>query len=135
MVDTIEIDIDGKKFHFRNRFMCADFCEIGVPLMQMDKFKVIGPDIDPTTSKPVVNYDMSPEKMEPEDMRALHRWNKDLMTRMSADKINWSTSEDIYAFNCIERHPDYLALTAKYMQAINPKAVLPEIQPEKKKNT
>jgi hypothetical protein len=135
----VEVEIDGKKYRFRDEFSVLDIVEIGVPLINLDKFKVIEPlfnDDGTPTGKTTEKIEMSIEKMEPEDNRAMMRWNMHLAAQMSRDRIDWIHTTDPViagAFMRVVASKEFQAMAGKLIQLTSPKPIGNQIPDEKKK--
>lgn len=110
----IEVMIGEKKYHFRTEFVINDAIEIGIPLIDMQKYK------DPVTGE------VDLKKLSSEDQKIMMRWNRDLLTQLSIDHIDFGNSKDIGAFYGILGDPQISKLVQDLVNSYNP--------PEKKKS-
>jgi hypothetical protein len=124
----VEIQINEKKYHFRDTFMVLDFCHIGVPLVDIEKFR------DKVTNEVIIDV----LKMEPRDMEAMSVWTLKLMSEINTDKIDWAHSPEIGDYNAIIADPKFQTIRDLYIRKTIPTAIKmsPPIEslPEKKKN-
>ena len=128
----IEIKIGEKVYKFRSEFSAADYCEIGIPLVNYDRYKTT----DPVTKEVKLTMDLSnPSTLDPEDLRAMNRWYLWIAQRMSADHTDWMHNKNnVKDFVRVIQDPQFMELTKDLMQMMNPSAdPIPQIEGEKKK--
>ena len=111
----IEIHIGERTFRFRTEFVINDAIEIGVPLIDIQKYR------DPITG----TTDL--KKIEGEDLKIMQRWIRDLLTQLSIDHFDFGKSHDIAYFYAIQQEPAMTKLVTDLMNSFN--------LPEKKKLT
>lgn len=104
----IEVEINTKKFRFRDKFAVNDIIEIGLPLMDMEKYR------------DKITQELNLSKIDGDDFRVLQRWNRDFLTGLSLDKIDFGKSADIAGFMALIAHSSIQKLVQEFFDTLNP---------------